>query len=466
MGGNIFNTTVAQLTRLFAIQEFRYNNVSDGAMALRRFIPLIVISTVLYLPICWTLKAWYKNRPAFPHKVPVFLWNLTLSLISALGSVVIILTQPEIMMKKADPCDPYDGSMGIHPYSAIVVRLFCITKFIEFGDTFWLCAKKRPTIFLHLYHHITVTLYCLHACLLDCPFGHFFAFVNLNIHAIMYGYYAASIIFKGNKHLIKLRPFITLGQLTQMFMGAAICLAELCSETPVEGLEINAFLGLVMYVSYAYLFGEFFVKNYKKHLNSISVLCSFTPPVLGIMMAVFHGWDSLRFFPGWLAVSMAIIAVVCLVVGEEPLMWLSPISYIGEVARKNKMEVKPSARCIGKIKGHELSGIRSVAIYSALPVLSIMLDSINLTRMTTRTIPLIFLIWSVHSYVTGSWEIEQVAEVIAVQEIKHHILDKENVTPETVKTSASENLAFPQVIPEDSAAVLTQRRVVVAAATE
>merc|ERR1719167_1382335 len=108
------------------------------------------------------------------------------------------------------------------------------------------------------------------------PYGHTFAFVNLNIHAVMYSYYALAIMESTKRHwfMRAVRPYITSSQLLQMFLGTAIAFREVMF--PVEGgyygisdsMKRDSVLALCMYVSYAYLFGDFWVKNYT---NSSSV---------------------------------------------------------------------------------------------------------------------------------------------------------------------------------------------------
>lgn len=41
---------------------------------------------------------------------------------------------------------------------------FMWSKAVELGDTFFLILRKRPVIFLHWYHHVSVLLFTWHAC--------------------------------------------------------------------------------------------------------------------------------------------------------------------------------------------------------------------------------------------------------------------------------------------------------------
>ena len=59
----------------------------------------------------------------------------------------------------------------------------------ELFDTFFIVIHKKPLIFLHWYHHITVLLYCWHSYVTKSPPGIFFVVMNYSVHASMYFYY-------------------------------------------------------------------------------------------------------------------------------------------------------------------------------------------------------------------------------------------------------------------------------------
>lgn len=416
----LVSNTINSISELINKQSIRYELVTTEGKLLRKYILPIIISTALYIPICWMLKTYYKDRKPFPYKMPVILWNVILAVLSAIGSLMILINQPMILLHKADPIFLYSFPDYVyHPVVGFVVRIFCLTKVIEYGDTFWLCVKKRPTIFLHLYHHVTVALFCLHSLMLEAPYGHFFVFVNLNIHAVMYAYYAASMIFKGNKTIVAMRPFITLGQLMQMFFGVAICSYELVSINKSSGLEINTIFGLFMYLSYAYLFGDFFIKNYYKSLSPVNTLFAISPIAFLPLLVSILG-KSIIFLPTSTIISVLIVVALFVGNGRSYMEYLSPIYFSSESAKNHGVMAK-SIRCFAKIEGTDEGSYSNmfcvIMRYSVLPLIAIGVDSIWTSHVSIRSLPLIFSLWNLHGYISGAFVVQKPVEIVQVEDL-------------------------------------------------
>lgn len=145
----------------------------------------------------------------------------------------------------------------------------------ELIDTFFIVVHKKPLIFLHWYHHITVLLYCYHSYVTTSPPGIFFVVMNYSVHASMYGYYFLMAM--------KMRPkwfnpiVITIFQISQMIVGVAVTLAGFYyfKTDPTCGIEKeNNTAAFVMYGSYLFLFLQFFFGRYynkkmKKKVKSV-----------------------------------------------------------------------------------------------------------------------------------------------------------------------------------------------------
>ena len=54
---------------------------------------------------------------------------------------------------------------------------------------FFVIARKKPLIFLHWYHNVTVLLYCWHSYATLAPQELYFVVMNYTVHTAMYGYY-------------------------------------------------------------------------------------------------------------------------------------------------------------------------------------------------------------------------------------------------------------------------------------
>merc|ERR1719223_1578915 len=156
--------------------------------------------------------------------------------------------------------------------SGLWLQLFVLSKFPELVDTFFIIIHKKPLIFLHWYHHLTVLLYCWHSYTTISSVGLYFIAMNYSVHAIMYGYYYLMAIKMKPKWLNA--KFITVAQISQMVVGVTVTLlgfyyyitqGESCSI-----LKENVVAGFIMYGSYLFLFAQFYVARYIKVKSSVS----------------------------------------------------------------------------------------------------------------------------------------------------------------------------------------------------
>lgn len=249
---------------------FEFENQYDpvgvrDVMADNAWIPLIAV-TVYGLAI-YLGQRYFDNREPYNWRYSMAFWNLGLSVFSTIG---FVRTLPQLVHNLVnytvtenlclDPESHFgSGATGFW------VQLFCLSKFPELLDTMFIVVHKKPLIFLHWYHHISVLLYCWHAYVTKAPGGIFFATMNYGVHAIMYLYYFLMAV--------KLKPkafnsmWITLAQISQMVVGVIVTalgfvLAPMypkeCSLKPENNLA-----AMIMYGSYLLLFVQFFLGRYK-----------------------------------------------------------------------------------------------------------------------------------------------------------------------------------------------------------
>eukprot|EP00948_MAST-09A_sp_MAST-9A-sp1_P000354 g354.t1 len=107
-------------------------------------------------------------------------YNLAMSIFSffgALRTLPHLLMQLSLIGKEKTICgDPaYTYGMGA---SGFWTMLFIFSKVPELMDTVFLVLGKRPIIFLHWYHHVTVLLFCWHSYATTSSSGIFFIAMN------------------------------------------------------------------------------------------------------------------------------------------------------------------------------------------------------------------------------------------------------------------------------------------------
>lgn len=228
-----------------------------------------------YLGFIYVFSNRMKYNTPFSLKQPLIYWNLSLCLFSFIGALQTVPSLFKLIYNSDDfkdtICENPSQSWGQNPW----VGLFVYSKIPELMDTFFIIARKRPLIFLHWYHHVTVLLYCWHSYAVEAPQALYFVAMNYSVHAIMYGYYALSAM--------KIKPvwlppvMITATQIMQMMVGVIVqCKAsyeylynsnESCS---LNGT--NIFWGGIMYASYLKLFSDFALKRYIPPIKSQKTL--------------------------------------------------------------------------------------------------------------------------------------------------------------------------------------------------
>lgn len=211
-----------------------------------------------------------KDRKPFDLRYPLAAWNLFLSVFSAWG---MIKTVPHLLFLVATlpfdktVCNPASSWGG--PGSGLAVQLFILSKLPELIDTVFIVLRKKPLIFLHWYHHVTVLAFCWHSYVTESGAGLYFIAMNYTVHAVMYFYYFLQAI----RAIPKWFPswLITNMQILQMIIGTAIVCFSIyfknygSTHFAVHECNVqfdNLVVGGVIYASYLYLFMEFAVKRY------------------------------------------------------------------------------------------------------------------------------------------------------------------------------------------------------------
>jgi elongation of very long chain fatty acids protein 6 len=245
---------------------------SNKAMAAMPEVPLAAVGA--YLVMVFGGQYVMKNRDPIAAKPLFRLWNFLLAAFSIFGTykvvptfVAVVLSTPHSELLCGKPLDVFfTGDVGFWKLT------FMLSKFPELIDTFWLVIQKKPVIFLHWYHHVTVLLYCWYSWLEFVPPDTWFCVMNYTVHSVMYSYYFLTT-FESLRFVRKLGNYITMAQIAQMVVGFGIAISGLVA-VYVQGRrdctwkQSNMVACGLMYASYFLLFARFFVNKKSKTKKS------------------------------------------------------------------------------------------------------------------------------------------------------------------------------------------------------
>ncbi|VWU49175.1 long chain fatty acid elongation enzyme, putative [Hepatocystis sp. ex Piliocolobus tephrosceles] len=233
---------------------------------------IILFFGIVYLPVIWFLQKYMKNKKKIEALFIKKIWNFSLSLLSLIGALTIIIYNKNILKYIILEESEYT------PQTRAVITIFTLSKAVEYGDTIFLILKKKPLTFLHIYHHLTVTLYCFYSQKELVSHAHYFVFLNLCIHTIMYCYYGLVMIIP--KIVLKIRKLITALQIIQMVIGMTISYHAI--RTVDNRIHLNnAIISFLLYLSYAFLFLNFYFTNYYKNIKSMVAINMISIHILG-----------------------------------------------------------------------------------------------------------------------------------------------------------------------------------------
>jgi elongation of very long chain fatty acids protein 6 len=225
---------------------------------------LCVYTSVAYMMFVYFGLKHMKHRPPYSLRIPLTIWSAFLAVYSILGT---IRTLPEMV----GTIQLYGVHVSLctttYAYGAtgFWTILFHLSKIVELGDTVFIIVRKRPLIFLHWYHHVTVMLFVWISNIEYAAPGRWFQVMNYFVHAFMYTYYTMRAL--QIRVPTQISMFITSLQIIQMFVGNGIFFylfynRFLGPDTYCEISSSNMVYGILMYGSYLILFMNFFLKSY------------------------------------------------------------------------------------------------------------------------------------------------------------------------------------------------------------
>lgn len=247
-----------------AEREFNSAPGHDFVKANPTVLPLCICAAYIFL-VFWGQQR-MASRKQYSLKTPLALWNLSLSVFSFMGASRIIphlFTNLYFLGFTDSICGVASVNFG-QAAAGLWTQLFIYSKIPELVDTLFIVLRKRPLIFLHWYHHVTVLLFCWNSYVTESASGIYFISMNYLVHAVMYFYYFASTMGIWPKCI---NPIcITILQLLQMVVGIFVCAAALYYETALKDdcnvSEENLRWGIIMYASYFALFFKFLLERF------------------------------------------------------------------------------------------------------------------------------------------------------------------------------------------------------------
>ncbi|ORC86302.1 putative fatty acid elongase [Trypanosoma theileri] len=251
------------------IREIPHNFEGDAALSfLNESADVLVYFCVLYILLVFVVPEHVmKNRNPLNLRIPFILWNLSLCIFSILGAIPSLRLMLFLLKDRGfyqSTCT-FDYKVTYNGEYAFWIFYFILSKIPEMMDTVFLVLQKKPVIFLHWYHHLTVAIFCWQAGHALLPSGLWFATMNYCVHSIMYFYYFVCAC--GFRKVIRpIAPFITSLQILQMVAGTFIVVYT-AYHSYLSGYGCNADrtsirMGLVMYASYFVLFAVLFYNLY------------------------------------------------------------------------------------------------------------------------------------------------------------------------------------------------------------
>ncbi|KAI6207178.1 hypothetical protein M3Y94_01000600 [Aphelenchoides besseyi] len=223
--------------------------------------------SVLYVLSIYAGQRFMESRKPCLLDGSLFWWNVFLSVFSLAG---FLRMTPEMWW--AVKSNSFTYSICTASYAQGVTgywtEKFAMSKVFEFVDTAFIVLRKRPLIFLHWYHHVTVLVYTWHAYKDHTASGRWFIWMNYFVHTVMYAYYA---LRAAKVHVPKFGAmFITILQILQMVMGVYIAFTINSLKSagkPCQQTWENLFFSFAIYGSYFLLFVHFFYQTYLSRGN-------------------------------------------------------------------------------------------------------------------------------------------------------------------------------------------------------
>jgi len=244
-------------------------NLDRTVAFMHHWVPTSFGITIAYLAVVYLGQKWMETKSAVDGRAMNYTlaaWNFAFSLFSGFAAYNLL---PELynsvrtMGFVGSYC--YNSNYYTDPTTGYWGWMFVMSKAPELGDTLFLIVRKKPVIFMHWYHHALTFLYAQITYSEMQAWCRWSLALNLTVHTIMYFYFAIRALeIRTPRYVAK---FITTIQITQFIISCYIfthlVYIKITASVPNCLASWNVLsLGAMMYLSYLYLFAQFFYKAY------------------------------------------------------------------------------------------------------------------------------------------------------------------------------------------------------------
>jgi len=224
--------------------------------------------SLIYATAIFFGKKAMSKRPAFELDRLLTFWNAGLAIFSIMGALRMTPEFYYVLFERGFKYSVCTGGYMQIFVTGFWTKVFAYSKAFELIDTMFIVLRKRPLMFLHWYHHITVLIYTWHAYKDYTAAGRWFVWMNYHVHAFMYSYYALRSC--GIRFPKWIPMSITCMQLSQMVVGCFVAVeayrtkqkGQFCQQT-----YENLYFAFGIYFTYFLLFAQFFYDVYLKKGN-------------------------------------------------------------------------------------------------------------------------------------------------------------------------------------------------------
>ena len=219
--------------------------------------------SALYLFFVWYGERLMRTRKPYDLRRALCMWSTLLCVFSIFAVFRFYSNARQIVYLGGWNhafCDTW-AYAGIN--GGLWAFLFPLSKLPELLDTAFIVLRKQKLSFLHVYHHVSVFIYCWYSYAYPISTGIWFGAVNYFVHGIMYLYYAVKASGRSPPRWVA--KAITILQLSQMFVGVYINYVGITSLLRGKTCRTSWFdvgISVWFYVSYAILFANFFYWAY------------------------------------------------------------------------------------------------------------------------------------------------------------------------------------------------------------